>query len=259
MSNLITTFLVNNPLEQFEINDFIFILAPIFGFTKFSLTNIGFYLILVVSIIISMNVLSKNNNNIIPSRWAIHSESLYGSILNMVREQVGSVNEIYVPLIFTLFNFVLFSNLIGLVPYSFTATSHLVLTLSLATTILIGVTIIGFQKHGLGFFAFFIPAGTPLGLVFLLVAIELISYLARAVSLGVRLGANMIAGHSLLKIISTFTWKIAVAGPVLLLVSALPLLFLTALAGLELGIAILQAYVFTILTCSYLKDAIDLH
>ena len=192
MSDLITTFFVNNPLEQFEINDFIFILAPIFGFTKLSLTNIGFYLILVVSIIIFMNVLSKNNNNIIPSRWAIHSESLYGSILNMVREQVGPVNEIYVPLIFALFNFVLFSNLIGLVPYSFTATSHLVLTLSLSTTILIGVTIIGFQKHGLGFFAFFIPAGTPLGLVFLLVAIELISYLARAVSLGVRLGKNII-------------------------------------------------------------------
>jgi len=121
------------------------------------------------------------------------------------------------------------------------------------------VTIIGFQRHGLGFFAFFIPAGTPFGLVFLLVAIELISYLARAVSLGVRLGANMIAGHSLLKIISSFTMKAVVAGPVLLLVSVLPMLFLTALTGLEFGIAILQAYVFTILTCSYLKDAIDLH
>lgn len=146
-----------------------------------------------------------------------------------------------------------------LVLYSFTTLSHLVLTLSLSTAILIGVTIIGFQRHGLGFFAFFIPAGTPFGLVFLLVAIEFISYVARAVSLGVRLGANMIAGHSLLKIISTFTWKMVVAGPVLLLVSVLPLLFLTALAGLEFGIAILQAYVFTILTCSYLKDAIDLH
>lgn len=259
MSTLATTFLVNNPLEQFEINDFVFILAPIFGFTKLSLTNIGFYLILVVGIVISMNVLSRNNGYVIPSRWAVHSESLYGSILNMVREQVGSANEVYVPLIFTLFNFVLFSNLIGLVPYNFTATSHLVLTLSLSTAVWIGVTIIGFQRHGLGFFAFFIPAGTPLGLVFLLVAIELISYVARAVSLGVRLGANMIAGHSLLKIISTFTWKMVVAGPVMLLVSVLPLLFLTALVGLELGIAILQAYVFTILTCSYLKDAIDLH
>jgi F-type H+-transporting ATPase subunit a len=259
MSTLATTFLVNNPLEQFEINDFVFILAPIFGFTKLSLTNIGFYLIMVVAITIGMNVLSRNNGYVIPSRWAIHSESVYGSILNLVREQIGPKNEVYVPFIFALFNFVLISNLVGLVPYSFTTTSHLVLTMSLATAILIGVTIIGFQRHGLGFFAFFIPAGTPLALVFLLVAIELISYLARAVSLGVRLGANMIAGHSLLKIISTFTWKMVVAGPVLLLVSLLPLLFLTALAGLEFGIGILQAYVFTILTCSYLKDAIDLH
>ena len=121
------------------------------------------------------------------------------------------------------------------------------------------MTIIGFQKHGLGFFGFFIPAGTPFGLVFLLVAIEVISYLARGLSLGLRLGANMIAGHSLLKIISTFTWKMVVAGPVLLLVSVLPVLFLTALVALELGIAMLQAYVFTILTCSYLKDSIDLH
>ncbi|KAG2216630.1 hypothetical protein INT45_007205 [Circinella minor] len=174
MSTLATTFLVNNPLEQFEINDFVFILAPIFGFTKLSLTNIGFYLILVVTITIGMNVLSRNNGYVIPSRWAIHSESVYGSILNMVREQVGAANEIYVPFIFTLFNFVLISNLVGLVPYSFTTTSHLVLTLSLSTAILIGVTIIGFQRHGLGFFAFFIPAGTPFGLVFLLVAIEFI-------------------------------------------------------------------------------------
>jgi F-type H+-transporting ATPase subunit a len=259
MSTLATTYLVSNPLEQFEINDFVFILAPIFGFTKLSLTNIGFYLILSVGLVISMNLLSLNNGSIIPSRWAINSESIYGSIVNMVRDQIGPAQEIYVPFIFTLFNFIVFSNLIGLVPYSFTATSHLVLAISLSTTILIGVTIIGFQKHGLGFFAFFIPSGTPAALLFLLVALEVISYVARAFSLGIRLGANMIAGHALLKIISTFTWKMVVAGPVLLLVSLLPLLFLTILAGLELGIAMLQAYVFTILTCSYIKDVIDLH
>ncbi|KAJ2955289.1 hypothetical protein NQZ79_g8689 [Umbelopsis isabellina] len=233
MSTL-TTYLVNNPLEQFEIFDFVYILAPVFGFTKLSFTNIGFYFLLGIFLVISINVLSTNNGALIPSRWAIHSESVYGSILNMVRDQVGAKNEVYVPFIFTLFNFILFSNLAGLVPYSFTTTSHLVFTISLSTVILIGVTIIGFQKHGLGFFAFFVPAGTPLALVFLLVAIEVISYLARALSLGLRLGANMIAGHSLLKIISTFTWKMVVAGPVLLLVSVLPVLFLTALVALEL-------------------------
>ena len=258
MSTL-TTYLVNNPLEQFEIFDFVYILAPVFGFTKLSFTNIGFYFFLGIFLVIAINVLSTNNGSLIPSRWAIHSESVYGSILNMVRDQVGPKNEVYVPFVFTLFNFILFSNLAGLVPYSFTTTSHLVFTISLSTVILIGVTIIGFQKHGLKFFGFFIPAGTPLALVFLLVAIEVISYLARGLSLGLRLGANMIAGHSLLKIISTFTWKMVVAGPVLLLVSVLPVLFLTALVALELGIAMLQAYVFTILTCSYLKDSIDLH
>jgi F-type H+-transporting ATPase subunit a len=252
-------FLVNSPLEQFEINDFVYVFAPILGFTKLSLTNIGFYLILMVVIVLGMNLLATNNRRVVPNRWSINQESIYGSVVNLVRDQVGPTNEIYVPLIFALFNFILFSNLVGMVPYSFTPTSHLVLTISLSTAIFLAVTILGLQKHGVGFFAFFIPAGTPLGLVPLLVAIELISYLARALSLGLRLGANMIAGHTLLKIISTFTWQMVVAGPVLLVVSILPLILLTALVALELGIAMLQAYVFTILTCSYLKDAIYLH
>jgi F-type H+-transporting ATPase subunit a len=256
---LSSNFLINSPLEQFEIVDFVYILAPIFGFTKLSLTNIGFYLILVFILIIGMNLLATNNRRVVANRWSVAQESTYGSILNMVREQIGPANEIYVPFIFVLFNFILFNNLVGMIPYSFTPTSHLVLTLSLGSIIVIAVTILGFQRHGLGFFALFIPAGTPLGLVPLLVFIETISYLARMVSLGLRLGANMIAGHTLLKILSTFAWKAVLGGPVLLLISVLPVVLITALAGLELGIAILQAYVFTILTCSYLKDAIDLH
>ena len=252
-------FLINNPLEQFEIIDFIYILAPIFGFTKLSLTNIGFYLILVFTIVLTMNLLANNNRKILANRWSISTESTYGSILNMVREQVGPANELYVPFIFTLFNFILFSNLLGLIPYSFTVTSHLVMNLSLSTAIIFGVTIIGFQRHGLGFFALFLPTGTPLALVPLLVIIELVSYLSRVFSLGVRLTANMIGGHVLLKILSTFMWKMIMAGPVLFTVSLLSLAFLTILVGLELAIAILQAYVFTILTCSYLKDVIDLH
>lgn len=254
-----TIYIVNNPLEQFEIIDFVFIIAPILGFTKLSLTNIGFYLIMVFITILAMNLLARNSYSLIPNRWSVSTESIYGSILNMVRAQIGPANEIYVPFIFALFNFILFSNLIGMVPYSFTATSHLVLTLSLSTAIFLGVTIIGFQQHGIGFFAFFIPAGTPLGLVPLLVAIELTSYLARAFSLGVRLGANMIGGHVLLKIISTFTWKILFSGPLLFLVGLLPLALLVAFMGLELAIAMIQAYVFTILTCSYIRDGVELH
>jgi len=250
---------ISNPLEQFEINDFAYFQVPLFSAAKFSLTNIGFYLILVLFLIISVNLLTTNNQRIVPSRASISQEAMYGSILGMVREQLGVVNEIYTPLIFVFFNFVLFSNLVGLVPYSFTPTSHLIITIGLSTTILIAVTIIGLVRHGLVFFSYFVPAGTPLGLVPLLVVLELISYLSRALSLGLRLGANIIAGHTLLKIFSTFAYGITKAGPLMLLISLLPLGFLTILYGLELGIAFLQAYVFTLLTCSYIKDAIDLH
>ena len=133
------------------------------------------------------------------------------------------------------------------------------LTIGLSTAILIAVTIVGLVRHGLVFFSYFVPAGTPLGLVPLLVFIEILSYLARALSLGLRLSANMIAGHSLLKIFSGFAYGIATSGPLMLLVSLLPLAFLTVIYGLELAIAFLQAYVFTILTSSYVKDALDLH
>jgi F-type H+-transporting ATPase subunit a len=256
---MIPDFVVNNPLEQFEINDFLFLLAPIFGYTKLSLTNLGFYLILVVLIVLSMSLLASNYHSLIPSRWSISQESIYGSIQNLVRSSIGPSYEVYLPLVYTVFLFVLFSNLLGLVPYSFTVTSHAVMTIAFSTTILIGVTIMGFQHHGIGFFAFFIPSGTPLGLVPVLVGIELISYLSRAISLGLRLAANMIGGHVLLKIISTFTWNLVTAGPLLFLVSIIPIILLTLFGALELGIAILQAYVFSILLCSYLNDALNMH
>jgi len=249
--------LISNPLEQFDILDFAYFTFPLFSAAKFSLTNIGFYLILVLMLIISINFLTTNNQRIIPSRWSISLESSYGTIVSMVREQIG--HEIYVPLIFVFFNFVLFNNLIGLVPYSFTPTSHLIMTIGLSSALLMTVTIIGLVRHGLVFFSYFVPAGTPFTLVPLLVIIELISYLARALSLGLRLSANMIAGHSLLKIFSGFTWSILKIGHVMILISLLPLSFLTILYSLELAIAFLQAYVFTILLCSYIKDAIDLH
>jgi len=251
--------IVASPMEQFEIYDFIYFNAPLLGSFKLSLTNIGFYLIIVSVLILGILYISSNNNKLIPSRWSIIQEGIYSSILNLVRDQIGSSKELYLPFIYTLFIFVLLNNLVGLVPYSFTPTSHILLTIGFSVTIFLGVTILGLVQHGLGFFAFFIPAGTPLGLVPLLVPLELISYFARALSLGVRLGANIIAGHALLKIISTFTWQITTAGPIIFIISFLPIAFLTALFGLELGIAFLQAYVITVLTCSYLKDAIYLH
>jgi len=252
----------HNPLEQFEILDFLFLAAPLWnnqeGF-KLSLTNIGFYLLIVLAVVLAFNLLTNNNGRVIANRWSIAHEGAFGSILTMVRDQIGPSNEVYVPFLYSLFSFILFSNLVGMVPYSFTPTSHLVLACSMSFTILIGVTILGLLRHGLKFFGLFIPSGTPLGLVPVLVIIETVSYVARLFSLGIRLGANMIAGHCLLKIISTFTWKIIIGSSIGIILGILPILFLTALSALELAIAFLQAYVFTILTCTYIRDGINLH
>jgi F-type H+-transporting ATPase subunit a len=146
-----------------------------------------------------------------------------------------------------------------MVPYSFAATSHAVLTMGLSFTIVLGATILGFAKHKLVFFSLFVPAGCPLGLVPILVLIEFISYLARNVSLGLRLAANIMAGHMLLNILSGFTYKIMTSGILFFFVGLLPLSFIIAFSGLELAIAFIQAQVFVVLTCSYTKDALDLH
>lgn len=146
-----------------------------------------------------------------------------------------------------------------MVPYSFASTSHFLLTFSLSFSIVLGATILGFKKHGLEFFSLFVPAGCPLGLLPLLVLIEFISYLARAVSLGLRLAANILSGHMLLAILSGFTYNIMASGLIFFIVGLLPLAFIIAFCGLELGISFIQAQVFVVLTSSYIKDALDLH
>jgi F-type H+-transporting ATPase subunit a len=155
--------------------------------------------------------------------------------------------------------FILINNLIGMVPYNFATTSHFALTFSLSFTIVIGATLLGFQKHGLKFFSLFVPAGCPLGLLPLLVLIEFISYLSRCVSLGLRLGANVMSGHMLLNILSGFIYKIMASGIIYFIIGLIPLAFVIALCGLELAIAFIQAYVFVILTSSYIKDGLYLH
>lgn len=251
-------FICSNPLEQFDIKDFFFVGGPLLGI-KISLTNFGLYLLIVTFIILSMSYLSLNNGKVVPSRWAVVQESLFGSILNMINSTIGKKGQAYLPFLFTIFIYVLLSNLIGLVPYSFTPSSHFVFGIGFSVAIVIGVTILGLQTHSFKFFGLFVPAGTPLGLVPVLVLIETISYIARALSLGLRLTANMIGGHVLLKIFSTFTWKAVIGGPILLLISVIPFAFIVAFTGLELAIAFIQAYVFTMLTASYLNDAINLH
>jgi F-type H+-transporting ATPase subunit a len=177
-------------------------------------------------------------------------------VVNQINARGG---QIYFPFIYTLFIFILINNLIGMVPYSFTSTSHFILTFALSFTVVLGATILGFQRHGLEFFSLLVPAGCPLGLLPLLVLIEFISYLARNISLGLRLAANILSGHMLLNILAGFTYNIMTSGFILFFLGLIPLVFIIAFSGLELGIAFIQAQVFVVLTSSYIKDGLDLH
>jgi F-type H+-transporting ATPase subunit a len=165
----------------------------------------------------------------------------------------------YFPFIYALFMFILTTNLIGMIPYSFASTSHFILTFFLSFTIVLATTILGFQTHKLKFFSLLVPAGCPLALLPLLVFIEFISYLARCISLGLRLAANILAGHMLLHILSGFTYNIMTSGIIYFFLGLIPLAFIVAFSGLELGIAFIQAQVFVVLTSSYIKDGLDLH
>jgi F-type H+-transporting ATPase subunit a len=177
----------------------------------------------------------------------------------VVNQINGRGGQIYFPFIYTLFIFILINNLIGMIPYSFASTSHFILTFALSFTVVLGATILGFQKHGLEFFSLLVPAGCPLGLLPLLVLIEFISYLARNISLGLRLAANILSGHMLLNILAGFTYNIMTSGFILFFIGLIPLAFIIAFSGLELGIAFIQAQVFVVLTSSYVKDGLDLH
>nr|YP_010963382.1 ATP synthase F0 subunit a [Harringtonia lauricola]WNK75971.1 ATP synthase F0 subunit a [Harringtonia lauricola] len=249
-----------SPLSQFEVRDLLSIDAPILGNLHISLTNIGFYLIIGGFIILTLNLLSTNYNKLISNNWSIGQESLYATIHSIVTNQINPKNgQMYFPFIYTLFIFILINNLIGMVPYSFASTSHFILTFSLSFTIVLGATILGFQKHGLEFFSLLVPAGCPLALLPLLVLIELISYLARNISLGLRLAANIMSGHMLLNILAGFTYNIMSSGIIFFFLGLLPLSFIIAFSGLEIGIAFIQAQVFVVLTSSYIKDGLDLH
>ena len=250
---------VQNPLDQFEIRNLISLDGPLLLNLNISLTNIGLYILLATSVILVFNVIALNKK-IVPNAWSLGAETLYATIHSIVINQINSKQgQIYFPFIYALFVFILVNNLIGMVPYSFAVTSHFILTFSLSFTVVLGATILGFNKHGLKFFSLFVPSGCPLALLPLLVLIEFISYLSRNVSLGLRLGANILSGHMLLNILSGFTYNIMTSGFLFLFVGLLPLAFIIAFSGLELGIAFIQAQVFVVLTCSYIKDALDLH
>jgi len=249
--------MLSSPLEQFTIVS----LIPLhLGHFYFSFTNSSLFMFLATGFfLLFCSFVTVQGGNLVPSRWQSFLEMIYEFVANLVEEQIGQSGKKYFPFIFTLFTFLLFSNLIGMIPYSFTTTSHLIVTFTLSVSVFLGVTLIGFQIHGIHFFSFLLPPGAPLALAPFLVVIELVSYSFRAISLGVRLFANMMAGHTLVKILSGFAWTMLSVGGIMYIVSAIPALVVFALIFLEVGVACLQAYVFTILTCIYLNDAIHLH
>lgn len=253
--------MIFSPLEQFAI---ISLIPFHIGNLYFSFTNSSLFMLLTTSFVLLLFYLvTLNGGTIVPNAWQSLVEILYDFVLNLINEQIsgpGSLKQRFFPIVLVTFLFLLFSNLIGMIPYSFTVTSHFVVTLGLSFSLFIGVTIVGFLTHGLHFFSFLLPQGVPLPLAPFLVLLELISYCFRALSLGIRLFANMMAGHSLVKILSGFAWTMFSMGTALgYLAHLAPFLIVFALTGLELGVAILQAYVFTILICIYLNDAINLH
>lgn len=251
---------VLSPLDQFEIRDLFSINANLLGNIHLSLTNIGLYLSISIFLILIYSLLGTNNNKIIPNNWSISQESIYATVHGIVVNQINSnKGQMFFPFMYVLFMFILVNNLIGLVPYSFASTSHFILTFAISFTIVLGATILGFQRHGLKFFSLFVPSGCPLALLPLLVLIEFISYLSRNVSLGLRLAANILSGHMLLSILSGFTYNIMTSGIIFFILGLIPLAFIIAFSGLELAIAFIQAQVFVVLSCSYIKDGLDLH
>jgi F-type H+-transporting ATPase subunit a len=239
-----------DPMHQFEIQRII--PFEIFGYDA-SFTNSALFMVIAATLVTLFALFAMRKGALVPGRLQSTAELSYEFVANMVRDNAGTAGMKYFPFIFTLFMFVLVLNMLGMIPYAFTVTSHIIVTFALAAFIFIGVTIIGFWKHGVGFLKFFVPSGVPFVMLPLLVVIEVISYLTRPVSLSVRLFANMMAGHTMLKVFGSFVVALGLLG------GWAALAFMVAFTGLEILVAFLQAYVFAILTCIYLNDALHMH
>ena len=240
-----------NPMHQFEV----YKIGPEInlGNLNLSYTNASLFMTISAVLILSLLFFGTKKKTLIPTKIQLITEMSYTFIAKMINATAGNSAKSFFPFVFTLFMFVLFCNMVGMLPYSFTVTSHIIVTFVLAAIIFVGVTIIGFAKHGFKYLELFVPKGVPVALLPLIVVIEIISYLSRPVSLSVRLFANMMAGHTMLKVFGGFVISLGLLG------GWLPLGFSVALTGLEILVAFLQAYVFAILTCIYLNDALNLH
>jgi ATP synthase subunit 6 len=252
------------PLEQFQIIKLfpLVFLGLDFSITNFLIINIltlGFFISIVYYLSLTQNKINQTAFFLIPNSWQVCVETLYDVVSQLLFDNVNVEGEKYFPYISMIFSFIIFNNLIGLIPYSFTITSHIIVTFTLSFSIFIGINIIGFKKHSLKMLSLIIPANSTIILALVLVPIEFVSYIAKPVSLGVRLFINLMAGHTLLKVIVGFAWSMLLLEDLLAIIHLVPLFLLVILMGLELCVALIQAYVFTILTCIYLNDSIHLH
>ena len=243
--------MATNPMHQFQV----YKIGPEInlGGINLSFTNASLFMAISSVLILLFLFLGTKKKSLVPTKMQFITEASYTFVAKMINDTAGSSAKSFFPFIFTLFMFVLFANMVGMLPYSFTVTSHIIVTFVLASIVFIGVTILGFIKHGFKYLELFVPKGVPVILLPLIVIIEIISYLSRPVSLSVRLFANMMAGHTMMKVFGGFVISLGLLG------GWLPLGFSVALTGLEILVAFLQAYVFAILTCIYLNDALNLH
>lgn len=245
---------VADPIEQFEVKK-IFSIENVFGY-DLSFTNSSAYMVLGVILVIALFGYAATRTALVPSRVQSIGEMGYEFVANMVRSTTGVEGLKFFPFVFTLFTFILAANLIGMVPYAFTTTSHIVVTGAMALLVIAIVIGYGLYKNGLGFFRLFLPSGVPWPIIPILVPIEIISFLARPITLGMRLFANMLAGHIMLKLLAAFAVSLFGAGGIIALISPFPLVLAIAITALEFLVSFIQAYVFALLTCVYLNDAL---
>lgn len=243
--------------DQFEIIR----LFPLhlFGNFDISLTNSTVFMLLAVGTFYWLYLLNVEQGPLVPGRWQSIIELAYENMLEVVKDNIGSKGFHYFPFIFTLFIFLAMMNLFGIVPYTFTPTSHIAVTFGLSLSIFLGVTLLGFVNYQSNYLSMFMPAGAPMAMAPFLVVIEIVSHVAKAISLGVRLAANITAGHLLFAILSGFCWTMLTAGGLLAVLSAFPILIVIFITGLEMAVALIQAYVFSLLTSIYISESIDLH
>ena len=246
-----------DPLHQFQINP---IMQLVIAGYDVSFSNSALFMVVAALLVYGLLVHGMKARALVPGRLQSLAEMFYEFVANMVRENAGADAKPYFPFVFTLFMFILFGNMLGMIPYTFTFTSHIIVTFALALTVFVFVTVLALMKHGLHFFSFFMPHGAPIALAPILIPIEVISYVMRPVSLSIRLFANMMAGHTMLKVFAGFTvLMISGLGAVGFLAGIVPVAINIALTGFEFLVAFLQAYVFSILTCLYIRDALELH